>query len=72
MAYAELEPFGPIQEDYRAAVTACLVYNANRKPGAAPKQPAEFFESLKKLKREAVNPALQLARAQAMAMQAGR
>lgn len=43
--YAELEPFGPQREDYRAGVIASTVVNASpaKKRGARPVKPTDFF-----------------------------
>lgn len=36
MAYAEIEPFGPIREDLRAGQVAALIANVNRDPKTKP------------------------------------
>lgn len=46
LAYQRIEPFGALQEDYRAGVLASLLYNPWRKEGAAGKGPQDFFPSL--------------------------
>lgn len=46
MAYYELEPFGPVQEDFRAGQVASLIYNANRGKDAKVLGPEAFFPSL--------------------------
>lgn len=47
LAYYGVEPFGPVQEDYRAGVLASLAYNPWRKEGAEALGPEDFFPSLK-------------------------
>lgn len=48
MAYAQVEPFGPMREDYRAGVTAATVANVfGRRKGESAVQPLEFFPDLK-------------------------
>lgn len=46
LAYQRIEPFGPLQEDYRAGVLAALLYNPWRKEVAEGKGPQDFFPSL--------------------------
>jgi hypothetical protein len=46
MAYFELEPFGPIQEDLRAGMECSLLYNSNRGKDSPAKAPEDFFPSL--------------------------
>jgi hypothetical protein len=48
MAFAELEPFGPLREDERAAVVACAVANSIpfRGRGAQSLKPSDLFRSL--------------------------
>lgn len=48
MAYAELEPFGPLRDDQRAATAACAVVNSIpfRGEGARVLRPADLFASL--------------------------
>lgn len=50
MAFAELEPFGPLREDERAAVVACAVSNSIpfRGRGAPALKPSDLFRSLGK------------------------
>lgn len=45
--YWKREPFGPIQEDLRAAWVAMLLFNANRGKDQKAKALADFFPSLK-------------------------
>lgn len=48
MAYAQVEPFGPNRDDYRAGVAAATVANVfGRRKGEAPVQPIDFFPDLK-------------------------
>ena len=47
MAYAQLEPFGPVQDDFRAGHLTALTFNANRKKNAKALGPEDFFPSLK-------------------------
>jgi len=46
LAYSELEPFGPVQEDFRAGQIASLIYNANRGKDSKALGPEAFFPSL--------------------------
>lgn len=47
-AYFELEPFGPLQEDYQAGIVATILANSNRDPKKRrnPYTPQDFFPSL--------------------------
>ena len=48
MAFASLEPFGPLQDDSRAGVIAATVANVHRDPKKGrPLRPEQFFPSLK-------------------------
>ena len=49
MAYAELEPFGPLADDRRAGVIAAALTNTafGRSKGAKTYVPADFFSSLR-------------------------
>lgn len=46
LAYFQLEPFGPVQEDLRSGWIASLIYNSNRGKDAEAKGPEFFFPSL--------------------------
>lgn len=46
-AYAAVEPFGPIQEDYRAGLLTTMFHNVHR--SGASLKPEELFPSLKVL-----------------------
>jgi Protein of unknown function (DUF4035) len=48
MAYARLEPFGPLREDHRAGTLAALLANINRDRKAQPDafRPGDFFATL--------------------------
>ena len=54
IAYADLEPFGPLQEELRAGTITATVANTARDPKRKRKgyQPADFFYSLKKAAKE--------------------
>jgi hypothetical protein len=47
-AFAELEPFGPLRDDQRAAAIACAIVNSIpfRGRGAKVLRPADIFQSL--------------------------
>lgn len=47
-AYARLEPFGPLRDDYRAAQVVTMLGNINRdrKQHPEPFTPGDFFASL--------------------------
>lgn len=47
LAFYELEPFGPIQEDLRSGMECSLIYNSNRSKDAPAQGPGDFFHSLK-------------------------
>lgn len=44
IAYAEVEPFGPLHEDERAGVIAAVLANIYRKSGHKPFGPMDFFQ----------------------------
>jgi hypothetical protein len=46
-AYAELEPFGPAQEDLRASWQPVFYYNAHRSRSQSTLKPGDLFPSLK-------------------------
>lgn len=47
MAYAQIEPFGPLQDDLRAGrVCATLATGSLKKEGGGSFMPGDFFESL--------------------------
>lgn len=48
-AYSELEPFGGVREDHRAAMVVCAILNSafGRGKGARTFAPADVFKSLK-------------------------
>lgn len=54
MAYAELEPFGPLQDDARAGMVSSVVANTARDPKKQrrPFEPADFFPALEGGKRQ--------------------
>lgn len=45
-AFFKINPFGPMQDDLRAAYQPTLYYNAHRKKGSAIKVPGDLFPSL--------------------------
>lgn len=48
MAYAQVEPFGPMRDDNRAGVVAATIANLfGRRKGESAVQPIEFFPDLK-------------------------
>ena len=48
MAYAKVEPFGSLREDYRAGVSAATVANLfGRRKGENPVQPIDFYPDVK-------------------------
>lgn len=48
MAYAQVEPFGPLRDDYRAGVSAATVANVlGRRKGEPAVQPLDFFPDVK-------------------------
>lgn len=58
MAYAELEPFGPLAEEHRAGVVAAAAYNTafGRSKGSKVIKPEDLFSSLRKpTKRQTAN-----------------
>ena len=56
MAYARLEPFGPLQDDMRAGVTASTFANANRGKKSRVFKPDDFMASLKAERRRSQGP----------------
>lgn len=55
MAYFNIEPFGPVQEDYRAGVLSAIAFNSvPRERGQTPAKPEDFFPSLKPPPKEQV------------------
>lgn len=48
MAYAQLEPFGGLQDDLRAGAIASTIANVNRDSDKTPRpfEPGDFFPSL--------------------------
>lgn len=47
IAYYQLSPFGPRQDDYRSGAVAATLANQWLKKGASARQPWHFFPSLK-------------------------
>ena len=61
LAYYQFEPFGPIQEDYRAGLLATI---ASRAAGDKNSQPKDFFPSVAgPKKKQTVNHMAAMARA---------
>jgi hypothetical protein len=48
MAYDNIEPFGAIQQDFRAGQVAAVVANVNRGKETAPFVASDFMPSLRK------------------------
>lgn len=46
LAYEQLEPFGPLSDDYRAGVMPATYYNMNRAKTSAPLGPGDFMPAL--------------------------
>ncbi|HEY1188531.1 MAG TPA: hypothetical protein VGE74_12840 [Gemmata sp.] len=70
-AFAEIEPFGPLREDQRAAHAACVVANSIpfRGKGAKALQPADIFASLAKpARKQTASEMAGFAKAQTLAM----
>lgn len=51
VAYSQLAPFGPRQDDYRSGAVAATVANQWLKKGTAARQPWHFFPNLKPKRR---------------------
>lgn len=43
MAYADVEPFGPDADAWRAGIIASTIANVNRKKGSRPFSPQDFM-----------------------------
>lgn len=50
IAFYNIEPFGPMQEDLRAGYATSILYNVNRAEKSQAKSPGDFFHSLKQEK----------------------
>jgi hypothetical protein len=52
MAFEQLEPFGPLADDYRAGTIAASVVNVNLRKGAQPRVASDFMPALALALRE--------------------
>jgi hypothetical protein len=71
LAYVQLEPFGPLREDFRAGAAMALLANLHRAPKTEAYQPDDFFSSLADPTPEEPNPDRLLAVAQKATVMAG-
>lgn len=56
IAYASLEPFGPLAEEQRAGVVASTVYAMNAGKRAKPMGPSDFFPALRERLAALIRP----------------